>query len=586
MSEPPSLDDAARLLFKNCPDDVKERGLNSPEIFACLLHQNPYLFKRVKAVVTGNDSDFVHIWESCLREKDSRNRVPRFSLHSLIEADTKPSMLFYDLGSFVENPVLKERLQDLFIMGKDTFLVNASATGKTRLLFEGLFQHWGIYATACADQEAQALYFATVRSLVGERKMVQDLPETTALGYQMLLDDNNDCLNRRFSIVLLAHLYIFREFLKISHAKHAIDNDDLRKLWFLGQVWRSSIDTLSLDAHEELLLILEYRHTSFIVEELATVVEEIKFLLPQTIKLEGLFIAIDEAKLLMKPAWRDSAGEEHPLLRSLIRTWKHHLAGLDCPVTFIVAGIKIPMEAFPSSSPEWSGWRWTSNTGFFTPDGQRDYILPFFPPSFPETPSGKAFIDRVWKWCGSRHRLTACLIPMLIRDNFKHPHSVLDCYIQRLITYDATDGAEFVKKEGGPVYVWPFFVPADEIIGCDRLAQSAAHEVIFHYITTGIHPPFYGIDRINLVSCGIGQFKDAALQVIAMDQPGLNIAAAIWLGKDKGLHPWELFNLRWPNGDRYSSAGSSNLGRYFSYPGSFMDWELIFYGSAGCITEN
>ncbi|KAG6814635.1 hypothetical protein H0H93_012804, partial [Arthromyces matolae] len=434
LEEPSSLDDAARLLFVVCPDEVKENGFDSPESFACFLHRNRFLVNNVKAAYVAKD--FSGIWERCLQKqvfhkdsasfnissarlalvvngrvdtpvwtlsnvlgKDAQNFVRSFSLESLLEEATVPSMLFYNLGSFMENPVHKERLQELFVTGQNTFLVNASATGKTRLLYEGLFQHWGIYITARVDAgEAQALQTALHTPLLDEPKFVQVLPEKTALGYQRLLDDNNECLDRRFSVVLLAHLYIFREFLKSSYTEHVMDNDLLTRPWFLCQVWRTWLDTVG-DFHKTIYRTLCWTPFAFTVGELSSVVLEIKPLLPEIIKREGLFVAIDEANVASEPAWRDRE-EKHPPLKNLIRTWQRHLAALDCPITFIVAGTEIPMDAFPSASPEWSNWRWTSNTGSFdTPDVQRDYIIPFLPPSFPETPSGKAFIERVWNWC-------------------------------------------------------------------------------------------------------------------------------------------------------------------------------------------
>ncbi|KAG6834838.1 hypothetical protein H0H93_007049, partial [Arthromyces matolae] len=537
-----SIDDTSRLLFAVCPDEVKENGFDSPEAFACLLHRKKFLLPTVKAALA--PEDFGSIWDHCLRKqtfrqsstplnvlspsltdlvngriktpfwtlsnvlgKDAQTIVRSCSLESLLEQDTVPSMLFYDIGTFMENPVLSKRLQDLFVMGQNTFLVNASATGKTRLLYEGLFHRWGIYVTARVDAgEAWALHHSLHNALSDEPRIAEILPETTALGYQRLLDDNNESLNRRFSVVLLAHLYIFRDFLKTSYAEQVVDSNVLPRLWFLSQVWRGWFRKTG-DLSEDLFRALSARSHAFTIEELASVVLEIKALLPDVIKREGLFVAIDEANVASEPAWWDRE-EGHPPLKNLIRTWQRHLAALDCPITFIVAGTEIPMDAFPSTSPEWSDWRWTSNTGSFdTPDAQRDYIIPFLPQSFAETPSGQAFIERVWNWCQPRHRLTASLIQLLIEDKFRHPHSTLDRYTKRLITYEATDGAAFVKMEGS-CDIWPCFYAIDELIAGDQLAQSAAHEVIFHYIMTGGHPRHYGIDRINLVTRGVGQFKD------------------------------------------------------------------------------
>ncbi|KAG6847509.1 hypothetical protein H0H93_007660, partial [Arthromyces matolae] len=66
LEEPSSLDDAARLLFVVCPEEVKENGFDSPESFACLLHRKPFLVNSVKAAYAAKD--FRDIWQRCLRK--------------------------------------------------------------------------------------------------------------------------------------------------------------------------------------------------------------------------------------------------------------------------------------------------------------------------------------------------------------------------------------------------------------------------------------------------------------------------------------------------------------------------------------
>ncbi|KAH0588110.1 hypothetical protein H2248_006831 [Termitomyces sp. 'cryptogamus'] len=535
----------------------------------------------VLADMSSNLTDLVNgrietpLWTlSDVAVEDKHTIVKSFTLRSLMDEKWMPSMLFYDLGSFRDNPILDECVQKLFSTNQNTFLVNASATGKTRLLYEGLYRHWGFYITAHADhREAGALQAAMKTAFYGgfdgEDGMVMFLPDKSALGYRELLHDNLGFLIRRFSIVLLVHLLVFKVFLKTARAESVIDNANVRQLWLLAQLWRPFLGGWDDDVHIRLLESLQWKSLTMINDELTEVLKEINFLLPDTIRKEGLFVAIDEANVAAQSLWYDPA-REYPFIKSIIRVWRDQLASLECPVTFVVAGTEISPEAFPSSSPEWSSWKWTSDTGSFNDrEMQKNYIIPFLPPSLPQTPSGVALLERIWKWCRPRHRLTTVIIRMLVEDKGLHPHGVLDRYIKRLMSYDATNAAELVAKEG-PCNISPFFDGIGTIIQGNFLARSATHEVVFHYIITGMHPPFYDISRLALVTSGVGQFKDKDMQVIAMDQPGPTIAAAIWLGDDqeriKYERPDELrslrsfepfsyfFNLSWPDGDKYSSA--------------------------------
>ncbi|KAG6869735.1 hypothetical protein C0995_000949, partial [Termitomyces sp. Mi166 len=195
-----------------------------------------------------------------------------------------------------------------------------------------------------------------------EKRIVKFLPDASALGYCELLQDNLEVLNRRFSIVLLVHLLVFKKFLETAHAESVIDNENLRRLWLLAQVWRPCLGCgREDDIHRRLLKWLESEPLSGINTELTKVIKDINLLLPDSIRKEGLFVAIDEANVAARPFWRDAA-EKHPPIRSIIRVWRDRLASLDCHVTFVVAGIEISLEAFPSSSPEWSSWKWTSDT--------------------------------------------------------------------------------------------------------------------------------------------------------------------------------------------------------------------------------
>ncbi|KAG6822452.1 hypothetical protein H0H92_013837, partial [Tricholoma furcatifolium] len=147
------------------------------------------------------------------------------------------------------------------------------------------------------------------------------------------------------------------------------------------------------------------------------------------------------------------------------------------------------------------------------------------------------------------HRSAASFAAMLLMDKFKHPHSVLNTYIEALTGYAAQDAADYVEQEG-----------------CRPLVQATTHSVIMHYILTGEHPPCLGPDKVNVVSSGVGRFIDDKMQIISLDQPAPTIAAALWLSEPSysDENPRSLtsfddfcshFEQRWPNGDTYASAG-------------------------------
>ncbi|KAG6805916.1 hypothetical protein H0H92_013400, partial [Tricholoma furcatifolium] len=139
------------------------------------------------------------------------------------------------------------------------------------------------------------------------------------------------------------------------------------------------------------------------------------------------------------------------------------------------------------------------------------------------------------------HRLTASLVAMLLMDGFKHPHSVLNTYIEGLTRYRAQDASEYIKQEGRSS-VEPFFKEFGKSLKGDKimkptikpsrpLARAITHSVIMHYILTGEHPPCFGPDEVNIVGSGVGQFKDDNMQVISLQQPVPTIGAATWLSE-------------------------------------------------------
>ncbi|KAG5640723.1 hypothetical protein DXG03_007422 [Asterophora parasitica] len=334
-SEPMDYDGAARLLSSICPDFVKDEHdleLGSPESFGALLHQDFPLFDLVKkARDTGNFEEALITGGAKLPSysvdhlaTDIAAQVKAFGLHSTREADDKtPVMLLHNLGSFRDDPVLNERIRTIFRQGQNTyishietasfktnsplcrFLVNVSASGKTRLLYEGLCQHWGLYFTFHPDElEPRTLHKSSYPHILPKSEPLfrSNLPEPMALGFTILLAKNHEIVNRRFSLVLLVHLLVFREFLRAALETTDTLTDVHKYRWFLAQWWHpfchlSPRPAFLKDLYLELFSSIEFVTLEYIDESFAEVTKDILSLLPDSVKEEGLFFAIDEANV-------------------------------------------------------------------------------------------------------------------------------------------------------------------------------------------------------------------------------------------------------------------------------------------------
>ncbi|KAG6829216.1 hypothetical protein H0H92_005281 [Tricholoma furcatifolium] len=583
-------DIAAELLAQSCPESIKnetEIDIGSPQLLAYLLFRSGELRNLVKeAIKAGNFED---VWKECLSlaqpQESTMDRylrrgseVPSIlgllssTLENLVNGGAElplwslerstvpgvatigldsfakkgsPPMLFHNLGSFQQDFSLKERVQSIFMRNRNTFLVNASASGKTRLLFEGLLQNWGLYFTARTDLFEASALDQTLRYGFEYETEIFSLPPSSSLSFDLTLARNREVAKRRFSLVLISHLLIFKEFLKVVAKSSGTLSDEHRHRWLVAQLWYPCLQ--NLDPYKNLLLALEWESSVYINTKLVEVLEEIRLLLPTSITSEGLFLVFDEANSALHKLWRSHPAdtEEYPALKEIINFWKEQLMPLDIPITFVVAGTEIPFRYFPSSSREWSSWRWTSDTGAFdTSEAQSQYIASVLPASFLETPSGRALVRRAWEWCGSRHRFTASLVHVLLKDNLVHPHGVLNRYIKGLTSHEVQDADDFVALEG-------------------LYERASSYDNLGHVTEiTGQGNLRFDTSKIELVTTGVGEFIDKDMKIIALEQRIPIIGVASYLSrynraehKKYSLTSFETFCTyfqdRWPDGDTY-----------------------------------
>ncbi|KAJ7211017.1 hypothetical protein C8J57DRAFT_1733490 [Mycena rebaudengoi] len=422
-----------------------------------------------------------------------------------------PLVILQDLGSFSSDDLLGARVKNIFVRGKQTLLVNTSGSGKTRLMFEGLSREWRFYFTSVRDTSglgSSDLQHILESSLPSGDFM--DYPQRHSPDFAFVIATNNLLAENCFSKAFLARLLIFRMFLEVAVDSGITEEHESK--WLLLQL-RAGLET-SKDIFERLTRCMWDADTLNIEENITDAIRDIY-------KLMGaethLFFVLDEAQ---------AAAEQ---------SWAKHLAADDFSV--VISGTAIPPEIFNDTS--YAGrLRWTSDTDAFDDKTvQQSYLRRFLPPSFPDTDSGKAFLERVWNWTRGCHRFTAALIGELLA-NFQNPHTLLNNYIKTLSGFQPTDGQEYVRAEintGRKMIFNTFdFSLLDSDSSCALPTPHAAtrivvQEVLYNYLTTNEHPPVFNKEHITAVSLDHGRFVDGNMSQIVINEPIVLAGAAVWL---------------------------------------------------------
>lgn len=277
-------------------------------------------------------------------------------------------------------------------------MVNTSGSGKTRLLFEGLCKHWGLYFTCAGDgnnlgsADLERVYFDNGRFTA----LAEDahLPSTPDISTE--LDLHRKAARRAFWEVLLAHLLVFKLFAEIMHEDGQMEEHKQR--WLMVQLQATQIigdsmfDTIGYQLADVSDTYLEdtIRETFAEIHKLCDITS-------------GLFFAIDEANYAVSQHlnyFRDGGGQ-YPLFKEHVRSWRDQIEPFNGSI--IVAGTDIPKLFFEYEPGEWDRFNWSSNTGGFDNEELHEqYITPFIPPTFRQSVSGQVFIHRVWQWLRGR----------------------------------------------------------------------------------------------------------------------------------------------------------------------------------------
>ncbi|KAK7048018.1 hypothetical protein R3P38DRAFT_3345232 [Favolaschia claudopus] len=448
-----------------------------------------------------------------------------------------PSVLLRNLGQFVEDDPLAQRIDNIFMKGKHTFLVNASGSGKTRLAFEGLCQQWGLYMVGAVD--LNGIGSTDISSIL--HTYIKHSRE----GFCLAVSSSSEEISRNLKItraclrkLLLCRLIVFSVFLEHIHV--AGMKPEHKKLWLLLQsLPRTLKGAYFPDIFSKMLRQISGMDDDYIKDYNA-------FLLHKLRRLFGgdfhLFVVIDEAQVFFESysmAYRNADGTYYPILREIVDALNDEFSQHE--VSFVIAGTDIPRADFQQSR-HIERHRWCSDTGVFEDeDAHRRYVAHYLPPAYAKTAGGQAFLRRMWEWCRGRHRITDSLMATLLQRGFKSPHTLLNEHVEMATGYrpKLVIDTEFADEEEPD---------SDEFmissVDCNILALqfnrpsasnshlvSAIRDSLFHHCVVAGPPPPLDNDLIALVSTGFARFSDPNMSQIMLDEPLLLLAAANWLYK-------------------------------------------------------
>ncbi|KAJ7152447.1 hypothetical protein C8R46DRAFT_1121262 [Mycena filopes] len=446
-----------------------------------------------------------------------------------------PLVILKDLGSFSENPVLAQRVKNIFVRGKPTVLVNTSGSGKTRLLFEGLCCEWGFYFTSVQDTSqlgSADLDRIIHHELRDDRTFVQH-PHVDSADLHERLKHNREMAHRRLSEALLARLIIFRMFIELV-TELGEDPEVHKSTWLLLQLYSDLSD--HLDIFEDMTSALEEEMDVYTWADIADIFGDIRGTLGPDFHP---FCVLDEAQNAAThlPRAFEPEPTTHPILVEILRCWDSHWPQ---PASFVVAGTDVPLKVMERWKDS-TDLRWTSNTGTFDDQSLQDaYLRRFLPPELLESSPGQLLLDRIWQWTRGRHRFTAALVDELLKSNFQSPHRLLDEYLRALSGFTPTDGEDMTIKEPvvnfgtldiGSLSFSPLGHPAHVEF------KSLIQDVLYHYLAVGHHPPTFTAEKtLALVSLDWGRFTDEAMAQVRVDEPIMLAGAAVWMNR---APPWE-----------------------------------------------
>ncbi|KAF7299399.1 hypothetical protein MIND_00889500 [Mycena indigotica] len=408
---------------------------------------------------------------------------------------SKACIILHDLGELAHH----SRVTKIFA-GKNTFLVNGSGTGKTRLCYEGLCAKWGLYFTFHVD--SGGLGSRDIELLVRDFQSNHHENPTSP--------ENIPKMAHLLGSILLARLSVLLLFLESVNDSNSDLREEHKKWWLLVQLSPHSLtrDTI-WDPFEMLASLINTEQDTYLAENIRDALRKIRKITGN----EKLVIAIDEAQMGLELLTHAFRGKKK-LLHILIEAFRE-LTGDQC--TLVCAGIDLPQSEFVDT--DGSDFVWTSDTGAFDdPNEQEKYVIKFLPPSLRDSPTGQFLVARIWRWLRGRHRFTAAFIGVLLTEGLKHPHTRLDDMLHSLLSIQPVDAVKYSCEEGTH-RLWEQRLAGFNVLTILPKQHDLFLDILLRYLVTRDGAHTFRSDQTQFVYDGWARFVDGNLGQIVLDEP-------------------------------------------------------------------
>ncbi|KAI4522331.1 hypothetical protein K523DRAFT_270706 [Schizophyllum commune Tattone D] len=429
------------------------------------------------------------------------------SLHIPKAYDDFPCLLLHKLGTLIDEKRLADRIDQIFRSDTHTLFINSSGSGKTRLLFEGLCQHWGVYMTCAVDASGVGCADVSYALSVG----LEEKPYFTGAG---VLGEHDITRNRYiakdvFSVPLLSRLLLLSRFLEAVPTAER-NTDETRKRWLHLQVLSRFVgcDSLLFDLTRNIAALT----ASSVRSSISGTLLKIRALLGKHDL--PIFCALDECQVANQQ-YPGVFGDNTTTLHQMALAWQPY-----AHVPIILTGTAADVRPFVETAHP--AYRICTDTGAFdAPNDQARYAMLYMPSALVSSDEGKGLLSRIWLWLRGRHRFTAAFIACLLMTQFEQPHELLDAYIaanMRVHPIDRPADTDNVLNRTSRELVQGFNSFTGQSLTHNAQSYFSAHYAM-HQILLGHSSVIFRENCFPLAAHGLACFTDAAGTEVRVYEP-------------------------------------------------------------------
>ncbi|KIM30022.1 hypothetical protein M408DRAFT_100214, partial [Serendipita vermifera MAFF 305830] len=502
------------------------------------------------------------LWRPFSGSDETRAHIISLRIPKLSPESSSPSFLLHNLGQATHDPNLVKRIEVLFHqISKTRFLCNVSGSGKTCLLFEGLWRSWGFYftATTSPDTIGSSDIEAILEALAHQKRPI----EPTDSNRTLTITEIQELTSRRFLLVLYVRMLVFRLFLECALKEDGGLTEDHKGRWLLLQVapkvlFGTGTDIFS-DCAERMKGLPEPTIKTFVREEL----NQVQKYLPQG---AALFCVLDNAQVVMnrfQDCFQSKSKEESlSIFRQITLEWSRV-----CP-NLIISGTGLSIEkleiiAWSSVAKESSeiSRTYTDLGSFDDEEAQRAYLEQYLPPGSLNNDHWKAVILRAGYWLHGRYQFTASYLSKLIQNNFESPHRILNDFVYEMSDFFPSDfdptNEPLLTRKLSTVSRLDF-----SKLNKDEALHGQFAGFVFDYVFHGQLTDIGGGEYDKMVEYGVARF--GSWTYILADEPLALLAAMKYFITDNS---WTL--------QHFLKEGVSNSNQYgrgtaFKYFGAYV----------------